>query len=269
MSAPEPPKPPESNPFEVVPRSSVRPPRLPGRVVMRATADDAYDAVLADLFMQAMSCIGVFGDFHFAVSPSPALDIPLRRMLFDLSLRSFPWQKTRLWLVNEMALPQADESRRGVALNDLLGTQSGIPEEQVHLIEGWREDADAAYERVLRDVLGWREKGHDRLDAVLVAIDPNGSIAGILPGSPVLSTLDRLVVRDAEAGRVPEVSMSLPLLNASRVVTVVATGREVQPMLRKIAALHREGTASSSEIPAARLSPSGGELRWYLDQESL
>ena len=258
-----------SEPFAVADQPSSRPPRLPGRVVLRATADDAFDAVLADVFMQAMGCIGAFGDFHFAVSPSTSLETPLRRMLFDLSLRAFPWHKTRLWLANEIAVPEADESRRGAALNDLLGTHSGIPQEQVHLIEGWREDADAAYEKQLRDVLGWREKGHDRLDAVLVAMGADGSIAGLSPGSEAMAAADRLVVREHREGGPDEIAMSLRLLNASRVVAVVATGKEVQPMLRTIAALHREGTAASSPIPAARLAPSGGELRWYVDQESL
>ena len=234
---------------------------------MRPTADDAIDAVLADIFMQAMGCISAFGDFHFAVSVTGAVEPVLRRMLFDLSLRAFPWHKTRLWLTDEIAVPEADPSRRGIALRDLLVTQSGIPEEQVHLIEGWRPDADAAYERTLGEVLGWREKGHDRLDAVLVSMDEMGAVAGLRHGSAALTTTDRLVV--AQRGAPDEIAMSLALLNASRVVVVLATGKGVQPTLRRIEAGHRAGTLNTGEIPAGRLMPIGGELRWYVDEESM
>jgi 6-phosphogluconolactonase/glucosamine-6-phosphate isomerase/deaminase len=255
---------PPQEPYELVGASTKRPPRLPGRVVLRPTPDDAIDAVLADIFMQAMGCISAFGDFHFAVSVTPAIEPVLRRMLFDLSLRSFPWHKTVLWLTDELALSESDENRRGLALRDLLVTQSGIPLEQVHLIQAWSPDADAAYESTLREVLGWREKGHDRLDAVLATIDEAGSIAGLRPGSPGLSTADRLVVR--ELGSPDVIAMSLNLLNASRVVTVLATGKSLQPILKQIASDHRLG---GSPVPAGNLSPSGGELRWYLDEESL
>lgn len=251
-------------PYELVGASPKRPPRLPGRVILRPTQDDAIDAVLADIFMQAMSCIGAFGDFHFAVSITPAIEPMLRRMLFDLSLRTFPWNKTVLWLTDELALPESDESRRSIDLRDLLVTQSGIPEEQVHLIDGWLPEADTAYEATIKEVLGWREKGHDRLDAVLAVLDENGSIAGLRPGSAGLTVPDRLVVRDP--GTPDTIAMSLALLNASRVVTIMATGKALQPILKQIESDQRKG---HSDVPAGMLSPKGGELRWYLDEESL
>lgn len=246
----------------------VRPPRLPGRVIMRGTSDDAIDAVLADIFMQAMSCVGAFGDFQFAVSVTPAVEPVLRRMLFDLSLRAFPWQKTRLWLTDELALPESDPSRRGVSLREYIVEQSGIPEEQVHVIEAWKPDASEAYERTLREVLGWREKGHDRLDAVLCSIDDTGAVASGWTGSASLVAKDTLVVRDRSTGGVDEVKMSLEFLNASRMLAVLATGRSVKPALLEIESAHRAGAAAGCNAPAGRLSPKGGELRWYLDAES-
>jgi len=255
-------------PFASDETPAVRPPRLPGRVILRDTADDAIDAVLADIFMQAMSCVGAFGDFQFAVSVTPAVEPVLRRMLFDLSLRTFPWHKTRLWLTDEVALPEADPARRGVSLREYMVDQSGIPEEQVHLIEAWKPDAAEAYERTLREVLGWREKGHDRLDAVLCSIDDAGAVASGWTGSASLAAKDTLVVRDRSAGGVDEVKMSLEFLNASRMVAVLATGRPVKPALLEIESAHRAGAAAGCKVPAGKLSPKGGELRWYLDAES-
>lgn len=246
----------------------MKPPRLPGRVILRDTADDAIDAVLADIFMQAMSCVGAFGDFQFAVSVTPAVEPVLRRMLFDLSLRAFPWHKTRLWLADEAALAEGDPELRGVSLREYIVDQSGIPEEQVHLIEAWKPDAAEAYERTLREVLGWREKGHDRLDAVLCSIDESGAVAGARAGSAALVAMDTLVVRESKAGGVDEVAMSLEFLNASRMVAVLATGKAVKPVLLEIEAAHRAGKAADCAVPAGRLSPKGGELRWYLDAES-
>jgi 6-phosphogluconolactonase/glucosamine-6-phosphate isomerase/deaminase len=233
-------------------------------VVSRTDADAAIDSALADVFMQANGCIGAFGSFHFAVCASRSAEPALRRLMFDPALRSFPWRRTRLWLTDELAVPEEDDRRRGRALHDLIVTQSDLPESQFHEIPGWREDAEAAYERVLQEHLGWREKGHDRLDAVLLVVEESGAVAGLSRGSAALGRREGLVVRDERAPGPDAVTMGLRLLNASRMICVVAVGPSMQPLLRAVEA----SRGAPGVLPLSHLSPVGGELRWYVDEES-
>lgn len=242
----------------------VPPPRLPGVVISRTDADAAIDSALADLFMQANGCIGAFGSFHLAVCASGGAEPVLRRLMFDPALRSFPWRRTRLWLTDELAVPEEDERRRGRTLHDLIVTQSDLPESQFHEIPAWREDATRAYEGLIQEHLGWREKGHDRLDAVLLVMEESGAVAGLSRGSAALGRREPLVVREERSPGPDAVTMGLRLLNASRMISVVAVGPASQPMLRALEATRGE----PDELPWSHLSPVGGELRWYVDEES-
>lgn len=250
-----------SEPFELVPIRVARKPRLPGAVVLREQADDLIDALLAELFIHARSCVRTFGDFHLAISPSPAVEPFLRRLMYDLNYREFPWLRTRLWLVDDFVVPAADPRSRRTLLHELLVDLSGIPPEQSHAMEADAADAAAAYESKLREHLGWREKGHDRLDFVMLALSPQGEVAGY-PRSSVgdIGKREGLVERvEGVPGEPARLSMSMRLINASRMVAVVASGAEVRPVLGVL-----EG-GGAHELPASRLAPVGGDLRWFVD----
>ncbi|NWT92388.1 6PGL phosphogluconolactonase, partial [Urocynchramus pylzowi] len=58
------------------------------------------------------------------------------------------------------------------------------------------------------------------------------------------------------------VTMTLPLLNASKSLLVVATGASKAPVLKRIL------EEQEPWLPAARLRPRSGRLRWLLDREA-
>ncbi len=264
-----------AEPFELVPIRVARRPRLPGAVVLREQPDDLIDALLAELFIHARSCVRAFGDFHLAISPSPAVEPFLRRLMYDLNYREFPWLRTRLWLVDDLAVPADDPRSRRTLLHDLLVDLSGIPPEQSHAMEADAEDAAAAYQARLREHLGWREKGHDRLDFVLLALSPLGEVAGHTRGSArpgadgagVEAHPGGLVERlPAGPGEPDRVTMSMRLINASRMVAVVASGAELRPVLGAMEQARGPGASvSRDDLPAMRLAPVGGDLRWFVD----
>lgn len=233
-------------------------PRLPGQVMLRADEDGAIDALAAELLIHANNCTRTFGDFQLAVSVSPQAEPLLRRMMYDPQVRSFPWARTRLWLVDEVSTDPA--LSRGVALRELWGEHSGIPQNQVHVVRSLSEEGVDAYEAELREALGWREKGHDRLDAVLLTLESGGGVAGILPGEP--ESGERLVAmtRGEDERRV---SMTIHLMNAARFVGVLACGEASRDA---IGAVIRARRAGDERVPAARLNPLGGDLRWYIDR---
>ncbi|MEK6703042.1 MAG: 6-phosphogluconolactonase [Planctomycetota bacterium] len=259
-------------PIDLEPDALARPkPTLPGVVVVKRSMDETLDVLMADLMIHARNCVRAFGDFHLAVLATPDLERVLARVLWDPFMREFPWTRTHLWLVDEIAgdSPRArEELARG-----LLVEQSDIPREQFHPIDA----ADAtgeAYEAKLRETLGWREKGHDRLDFVLLSLDPSGPL--LRAGPP--TGADRLVAPAGHAG--PGVCMTLEFLNASRFIAVTAVNGsessdgsrapQVAQVARAYRRLPREARLAPSQDQAmgVRLRPVAGELRWYLDPDA-
>lgn len=262
-------------------------PRLPGTVVLREDQDAVIDAIAADVFMHASNCVRQFGDFHLALSGG-STPIPLyQRLMIDPAYRELPWARTHLWIVDERRVPFDDERSNYKMISEIIGEHSGIPPEQVHPIFAMADDADAQYERTLRETLGWRERGHDRLDCVVLGMGSDGHTASLFPDSPAL--LESLhAIDDARrgGGRAPaepsplvrinsgprvtppdRVTMMLPLINASRLIAVLVTGKAKQPMIRRISESAGAPNAAR-ELPILGVRPLAGEQRWYLDYEA-
>src|SRR5262249_6351174 len=145
---------------------------------------------------------------------------------------------------------------------------SDIPAEQVHPMDATADDADTRYEKELKEVLAWREKGHDRLDYVILGMGPDGHTASLFPHSPALNARDRLgVINASPAGPPPDrVTMTYDLLNASRFLAVMVTGEKKRQTVGRVQEATRNSASSSvRELPILGIRPLGGELRWYLD----
>ncbi|QQS09213.1 MAG: 6-phosphogluconolactonase [Phycisphaerales bacterium] len=228
-------------------------PRLPGGVVMRPTADNSIDAMLADLLLHATNCVRQFGDFHLAVSAEAGMVRPIQRLMYDPPLRGFPWLRTRVWVVNEVGVGLADERCRSGVLRELIAEQSGMPMDQFHPIDGEHAEGAARYEAMLKEVLGWREKGHDRLDAVLGVLDGNAGVFGWATRES--ESEERLVIETVDVEGQRRVAMTPRLVNSARLICVLLPERDGEAGAR--------AAIESREAPARLLRPVGGELRWY------
>ena len=227
-------------------------PRLPGAVSVAADADEMIDRVAEDLVQHAFNCVRQFGDFHLAVTAPPLLEPLYRRLMYDPQYRWLPWRRTHLWLAWECG-GEAES-----VLQTWIGEHADLPAEQLHLIPERESDPARAYEARVREVLGWREKGQDRFDYVLLALDSEGTVAGLFPGSPVLDSDERLYLpHGTSAG--PAVSMTPAFVRASRFVAIAGSGAETNDAVKRLASPDR------APLPAGTLSPIEGELKWYLD----
>ncbi|MBC7834906.1 MAG: 6-phosphogluconolactonase [Phycisphaerales bacterium] len=246
-------------------------PKLPGTVVLRKTADDVVDALGADMLIHSQACVRAFGEFHLALSGG-STPVPLYlRLMYDPVYRDFPWSRTHLWLVDERRVGFDDERSNFKMISEIIGQHSGIPEGQVHPIFALAEDADVQYQRTLQEILGWREKGQDRLDFVVLGMGADGHTASLFPHSPALREEvenPRLIAINAGPAVTPpdRVTMTYRLLNASRFVAIMVTGSGKREMLARVAS----GRGTPEELPVLGIKPPrtpAGELRWYLDHE--
>lgn len=261
--------------YQLAPRPAI--PALPGTVVVRETLDEVIDAVAADLMLQAAACVRAFGDFQLALSGG-STPLPLYlRLMYDPNCRQLPWTRTHLWQVDERRVPPDDDRSNFKAISEIIGAHSGIPQEQMHPIPAMAPDADVLYQRTLQEVLGWREKGQDRLDVVVLGMGADGHTASLFPHSPALHEAPgepRLVRINSGPSVTPpdRVTITFRLLNASRMIAVLVTGegkRETVARVARAAANSQRGAAGPGEsvddLPVLGVRPLGGELRWYLD----
>lgn len=254
-------------------------PRLPGTVAVRPGPDTVIDAIAADLLIHASNCVRTFGDFHLALSGG-STPLPLyERLMIDPRYRDFPWTRTHLWIVDERRVPFDDDRSNFKHISEILSDHSGIPQNQLHPMFAMQEDADLAYEKSLRETLGWRERGQDRLDFVLLGMGADAHTASLFPQSPaLLAELNaqpdspdshRLVRINAGPNVTPpdRVTMTFRLINASRFIAFMVTGKSKRETIARVVAGSENGV-SPAELPVLGVRPSGGELRWYLDQDA-
>ncbi len=256
-----------ATPFEAV--ASLPPkPRLPGTVVLRSSPEDLIDAIAADLFFHAKNCVRAFGDFQLALSGGTTPEPLYRRLMYDPSYRDLPWKRTHLWIVDERRVESDDDRSNFKMIRETLVTHSDIPDTQVHPIPALAEDADTRYETELKETLAWREKGHDRLDYVLLGMGADAHTASLFPNSPALTSSGRLIAINSGPTVTPpdRVTMTFDLLNASRFIAVMVTGEKKRDTIAKLAALKHPDPAA---LPITGIQPLGGELRWYLDAASV
>ena len=203
------------------------------------------------------------------------------------------WRHVEIFFGDErmVELDHPDSNYR-MARETLLD-QVPIPPAQVHAVPTHLpvEEAAAAYEATLRQVLGQTEP---RLDWALLGMGPDGHTASIFPGSRLLAGLDndfliddpitgplqanrpaatlstfaseRLIAAVTDAPKPPptRVTMTPYILNLARHVLVLVAGED------KVAAISAalESDARVSEIPVRAIAPANGELAWLLDRRA-
>jgi len=240
-------------------------PDLPGRVTVARGRHEILDALGFELLGYAQACVRTFGDFHLALSGG-STPMPLyERLMYDPEYRAFPWRRTHLWIVDERCVPFDDPQSNFGKIRETIVAHSDIPAEQVHPIEATRPDADARYEAELLETLGWREKGQDRLDFVLLGMGADGHTASLFPHTAALEERARLVAfcRGPNVSP-PRVTMTYRLLNGARMLAPLVCGADKAATVARIAA--RDGAVR--DLPILGLEPLGGELRWFLDAEA-
>jgi 6-phosphogluconolactonase len=241
-------------------------PPLPGEVIVRATADEAIDALAADLVVEAVHGLRQFGGFHLALSGGSTPQPLYERLMYDPNYRRLPWKATHLWQVDERCVEPDDPASNFRMIRETIVEHADIPAAQVHPIPAMNPHADLDYEKEIRETLCWRDKGQERLDFVLLGVGADGHTASLFPHTEVLHETQRLVRLSEAPNATPRkrVTMTLPLINAARVVVVLALGKGKSPIIARLA----RGHDPVEELPIKGVRPERGVLRWYLDAEA-
>lgn len=217
----------------------------------------------------AQECIERKGSFVAALSggTTPA---DFYRALAS-SGETLPWDRTHIFLVDERCVPFSHTDSNFGMIRSLLIENLKMPEGNIHAV---RTDmpstaaAAAAYEEELRSFFGLRGTDVPVFDFIGLGIGTDGHTASLFPGSPeteepMVPGKKRLAVAVTRDGiKHPRVSLTLTVINNSKNVIFIATGKSKAAIVKRVAEERDRG------FPASRVEPSDGTLTFVLDSEA-
>jgi 6-phosphogluconolactonase len=155
------------------------------------------------------------------------------------------WSGVHFWFTDERCVPPDHEhSNFGMADRALLSRAEGAT---VHRMRGelGPEDGAVAYENELDQF------GPDELDFILLGVGPDGHICSLFPGDETLRERDRRVVGVETPGMAPLVSritLTLPVVNASRQIVFLVSGEDKADAVRRVFAGPPDPSAPGSLV---------------------
>ncbi len=181
-----------------------------------------------------------------------------RRFLSMLSQTEYiGWKNIHVFLVDErLVSEQSPDSNLGQA-KELFLKKVPIPQEQIHAPSTSLPFEQSAKEYEER-IWGVFDQDFPELDIIHLGMGSDGHTASLFPQSTQLEENSRLVSGVPARGSpaLPRVSMTLPLINASRIVFFLLQGEQKSSLVQQIKAGQRN-------LPAAQVLPKN-ELYWLL-----
>src|SRR5262245_23884907 len=153
-------------------------------------------------------------------------------MLRELAGEKVPWEKVHLVQVDERVAPAGHPERNLTHLRESLLTRVPLRPEQIHAMPVEAPDLEAgaeSYARSLREIAG----SPPVPDLVHLGLGPDGHIASLIPGDPVLNVTDADVALSGVYQGLRRMTLTYPIINrARRVLWVVTGGDKAGPLAR-------------------------------------
>jgi 6-phosphogluconolactonase len=139
------------------------------------------------------------------------------------------WTGVEIWFADERCVPPEDEQSNYLLAANALLEPASIPDERVHRMLGERGPDEGAqlYEQELRSALGGGPG--PMLDLAILGIGPEGHVASLFPDADALRAGEgQLCVGVSDSPKPPprRITLTLPVLRATRRCLVIATGLE-------------------------------------------
>lgn len=231
-------------------------------LVVRDTPPELWAALAAAWRESALAAVRDHGWYAVALSGGLTPDGFYRRLAREPGL---PWHRTHLFLADERLAGPQEAGSNARLVGDALIAGLRRPPAGVHFPSTSPADAGlaaAAYERQLREFFRGVGAAAPALDLALLGLGTDGHTASLFPGAAALAERERLVAGvPAAAARSARVTMTLPFLNASGRVIVLATGADKRAPLSRV-------LAGDRDLPAARLGSDAGAVEFFVDREA-
>jgi 6-phosphogluconolactonase len=155
-----------------------------------------------------------------------------------LAREKYDWSGVEIFFSDERCVPpDHPDSNFRMARETLLSRVQA----RVHRMHGETCDA-AGYEDELRLVFG---DGLPTFDLVFLGMGADGHTASLFPGDPAVKETKRLVTKVARPDH-ERLTLTLPVLSASKLAVFLVSGAEKREVLRRVLA--------GDDLPAARVA---------------
>jgi len=218
----------------------------------------------ANLFLTAAQ-EAVFSRGTFSVALAGG-STPLR--MYDLLAGdpytlAIEWSKVHLFWGDERCVPPTHADSNYLQTAAHLISRLDIPMKNIHRIQGELPPIQAAaeYQAELQHYFG----ANPVFDLVLLGLGPDGHTASLFPGTQALEEKEKWVAAVPHSTPPPplvdRVSLTLPVLNASRQVLFLVAGAEKADVVARIF----KSPSGEPLLPAQRVCPNPGRLTRLLD----
>lgn len=199
----------------------------------------------------------------------------LRKLAEAPYLETVDWSKWHVFWVDERVVPKDHEdSNYKLALDGLL-SKVPIPTGQVYAIndalsaEGAAEDYETILKQLVKNgVLAMsKTTGFPRFDVQLLGMGPDGHIASLFPGHPLVKENKKWVTHILDSPKPPpqRITFTFPVINSSAYVAMVVTGAGKAGAVQK--AISDKKTSDLLPVEMAVLED--GEFTWFTDKEAV
>jgi 6-phosphogluconolactonase len=178
------------------------------------------------------------------------------------------WQRLHIFWGDERLVPPDHPDSNYCLARERLLSRVPVPAENIHRMRGELEPHQAAadYELELRRFFGMHNDQPPVFDLVLLGMGEDGHVASLFLGSPALDVQDRWVVAVEHSAPppplLPRLSLTLPVINASRWVIAIVSGDGKAEILGRVL-----GKPDPAELlPAQLVRPEDGRLLWLVDR---
>jgi 6-phosphogluconolactonase len=224
------------------------------------TPEELAEASARDFAARTQETIDERGRFAVALAggstPKATYEVLARDYANELD-----WSRVHVFFGDERTVPpDHEDSNYRMAYETLL---SHVPVGSVHRMRGELppDEAAAAYEEELRAFFG--QVDIPGLDLILCGLGEDGHTLSLFPETAALDVNDRWVVANPvlKLGTT-RLTLTIPVLNVSRVVTFVVAKESKAEALKEVL----EGDADPRAYPAKLVRPESRDLTWMVDR---
>lgn len=208
-------------------------------------------------------------------SQQKAIDIALSggnspKALFKLLSKKYadeiPWKRIHFWWGDERCVSPEDEESNYKMTFELLLSNIPIPKENIHRIKGEANPEEEAirYSKEMENTLNSRGKD-PVFDIILLGLGEDGHTASIFPDQlELFEDANCCAVTSHPITGQKRITITGNVLNNANQIFFLVTGESKALRVSEI----MNDSEAAKLLPAYYISPTNGELIWFLDEEA-